>query len=1741
MRVFGRVGWSLLLHALFLGCFTRGVAQSVTAKLSLVFEPNRGQVSGDVRYVLRQGALEGEFQRDGVRLRLLSGKKNDSQVSLRLVDARKDVAISGDGELEGHTNYLLGSDPAHWLRGLPNYSEVRYSQIYPGTDLVFYGNGGVLEHDFELQPGADPARIAFQLDEAQSVTLEDDGNLRIGLANGAILFKRPVAYQMAAGVRRNVDAAFTVDRNGTVRFRLGNYNRTAKLVIDPVLTFSTYLSSLAPDANLIATDGAGNNYVSGYATLGFPVTSGAFAGCANCTVDSAVTFISKLSADGTSLIYSTVLGGNSFAQPTGIAVDGSGDALVSGWTGASDFPTKNGQQIATQNNNYVGFLVSLSPDGSSLNYGTLLGSSPSASQSAMTYATAVALDSSGNSYVTGDTGNGFFTTAGALNQGSGGDFGNEFNVYLAKFSPTGTLIYSAVLGAADPQNGGGGPIGASAIAVDAAGDAFVAGQAGILWPVSSNAYLTQIAGAMPYADPFVTEVSPDAKSLVYSTFLDYAYVVTGIAVVSSGDVFVTGDGVGASYPTTPNAYQQNSGGGSAFLTELNSTGSGLAYSTVIGDSSYKINGLALDTNGDIWLAGQTSNPQFPLVAPIQATFPAANGFPGVASVVSQFDPTGETLKFSTFLGGSAQGYASSVAIDANHKVHVSGAAQYGMYTTPGVYAGSVPAPGSGYSEATYAYVSLIDPSTSTGTLCFGGYAASGLSFGFLPPGSTASQTVQVTNCGSATLVIASIASNNAAFTVPSADNSCTGSIAIGSSCSVSVGFTPTAVQTYTGQLTFTSNASIATTSIPISGSGGEPVAGFGPRGVTQTLVFSPLLVGQTSAAQYIALYNNGTVPLTINQTTVTTDFALAPGGTCPGSLPAYASCLISVVFAPTTAGTFNGTLSVSSNDPVHPTISTSITGTAFTSYPIATITALLNPSYPINSGTAPITMSIFGSNFFAGSVVYVNGVAQTTNYQSGSFLTASFSPSILNAVGTIPVTVVNPAPGGGSSASYPLTAYLSIPLTASALTVDPVGGLLYAAIPSSASQSPNTVIPINPSSGATMTPIAVGNNPQKLAISDDGSELYVASTGVLQRFNLKTLALEKTFSLPVDPEWGQTYAEEMHVVPGSPHSIVVELFASVDPAEDGAALYNDTGLVNWIPGQSLVNGGNSIFWMDSFTFTSSSMIYGLPEPQLGTFFLEVPVSPSGLSYNGTSAGETNVPTSSIVRSDGTLLYTNSGEVWNPSAMTLLGTYLESNGSQIFYAPSVIPETANSHTYFLDAYAQYSQYEAVNIDVYDQSSYALLGTVPFTSIYPPDVSDLVRWGSNGFAFRCVDTQSSANQIVILTSNLIGSSSGAPIPILSSVTPTKVYAGGPAFSIQLTGSGFTAASTVQVNGNSRTTIYVGSTSLTVQVLASDIANVGQLNVQVTTPAPGGGTSNYATVSIDPPQQITPTVTVALSSSSITTAQVLTVTVAVGGGSGNSAPTGSVTLIGGGYTSAATPLTSGSATISVPAGSLTTGSDTLTVTYTPDSASSATYIGASGSNSVTVTTAVSQNFAISGTAISVAPGSTTGNISTISVTPSGGFTGSVTLSAALTASPAGAANLPTFSFGATTPVSVTGTDAGSATLTVSTTQAATGGCSAANLDGRGFPWSPVGGVALACVFVLGIGKRSRKWRTTLGMVAILGALAGVVSACGATSGGCNTTAGSPGTTAGNYTITVTGSSGTITQSGTVTLTVQ
>jgi hypothetical protein len=576
----------------------------------------------------------------------------------------------------------------------------------------------------------------------------------------------------------------------------------------------------------------------------------------------------------------------------------------------------------------------------------------------------------------------------------------------------------------------------------------------------------------------------------------------------------------------------------------------------------------------------------------------------------------------------------------------------------------------------------------------------------------------------------------------------------------------------------------------------------------------------------------------------------------------------------------------------------------------------------------------------------VNGVAQPTTYQSGTILGFALSPTQLNAMGEIPVTVVNPAPGGGSSAPYPLIAYLSIPLSASSMVIDPVGGLLYVASPASATQNPSTIIPINPATGAMMTPIAVSSDPQVLAVSDDGSELYVAtSAGVLQRINLKTLAVERTSSLPVDAEWGQTYAPEMHVVPGSPKSIVVELFDHVDPEEEGAALYNDTGLVNWIPG---VNNKNPLM-LDSFTFTSPTSIYGLPEGN--TFFAELQVSSAGLSVISPAGFSCcNETTGSTLVSDGTLLYANSGEVWNPTTQTLLGTYLEPTGSQLFYAGRPVLDTVNGHTYFFDDNL-YAGMESLDIDVFDQPNYGLVGTIPFFRTNFLGVSDLVRWGRNGLAFRSYDssgTTTSVDQIVILTSSKVNSSSGAPIPTVSSVSPLSAYVGGPAFAVQVHGTGFTSASTVLIGGNPRSTTFVSATLLNAQVLAADIAAVGQLNVQVITPGPGGGASDDASISIGIQ---TPVVTVTPSSSNATTAQTLTVTVSVTGESGYPTPTGTVVLSSTIYSSAEVTLSGGSATFSLPAGSMLIGTDTLTISYSPDSTGSSIYKSTTGLTTVSV----------------------------------------------------------------------------------------------------------------------------------------------------------------------------------------------
>ncbi|HEV2578211.1 MAG TPA: choice-of-anchor D domain-containing protein [Acidobacteriaceae bacterium] len=932
----------------------RSNAKIVGSNLPIVFEPAPAAQDSSVAIIGRVAGGTVAFRPSAIEI-YTGHQPGPFAITF---DGAQPTPPSAVDRAQSQTNYLLGSDPALWRTHVANYARVVYLGLYKDIDAVFYGNGSHLEHDFIVKPGADYRQIRMRLPANSQAHIESDGALTMTLAGMSLRMDAPSIYQNVNGQKQPRDGAFHLQSDGSIGFTVAHYDPRFDLVIDPVLDFSTYLSPLGSDGLAIATDANGNSYVTGTGSLGFPVTSGAFSSCATCTANNGVTFISKLSSDGSKLIYSTVLGGNSFAQPTGIAVDASGDAIVSGWTGATDFPTKSGQPILPQNNNYVGFLVSLSPDGSSLNYGTLLSSGPAATQSAMTYATAVALDSTGNAYVTGETGGGFFISSGALNHAvTGNSSYNSFDVYLAKFSPAGALVYSAVLGTADPQNGGGGPIGASAIAVDAAGDAYVAGQAGTLWPITSGAYLSTIAGSQPYATPFVIKVAPDAKSVLYSTYLDYAYVVKGLSVLGNGNVFITGDDAGKTYPTTSNAYLANNGSGSSsFLTELNASGSALVYSTMV-CATCTVNGMAIDSSGNIWLASQTSDAQFPLKLPLQSIMASP------MSVVSEFDPTGQNLEFSTFLGGPAAGYASSVAIDPNLRVHVSGAAQYGMYTTSGAYAGSVPVPGAGYTSSTYAYVALIDPAVSSAGLCLNPNYAFNLT---APVGSSTERQLTITSCGAQPLSITNITTPSGDFSIPSAENGCLQNLAVGQSCTVSVHFAPSVSGNQSSTLTIASNSPIPAV-LPLTGTGTTaPVMTLSATSLT----FGPQLVGTTSAAQTITISNTGNATLNgIGFGQISADEPIFPlTYTCGYSLAPNTSCTFSVAFKPSATGTTSATVLVenSSNLPLQ---QVSLSGTSpKTPFSIGTQTAGSTSNTVTAGVTANYALSITTAGGYTGTV-----------------------------------------------------------------------------------------------------------------------------------------------------------------------------------------------------------------------------------------------------------------------------------------------------------------------------------------------------------------------------------------------------------------------------------------------------------------------------------------------------------------------------------------------------------------------------------------------------------------------------------------------------------------------------------------------------------------------------------------------------------------------------------------------------
>jgi Beta-propeller repeat len=617
------------------GGLSRARVIAAFARLPLSFAQNRGQAPMGFDYVAGGAGWSLGLGRDGVQLALARGRGSGSVLRVLTPGGRLRSPVA-ERRLAGRVSYFVGSDRGGWVSGAPTFGRVLYRNVWPGVDLAFHGRQGTLEYDFDLAPGADAGRVALRFAGARAIRPDGRGGALISVTGGTMRMPAPHAEQGAGAVSSRL-----VVRGDTIRLALGSYDHARALVVDPQLVYFTDLSSAIGGyagsmGTAIAVDSAGDAYVTG-------ITS-------NCKYGyGGGAFVAKLNPDGT-VVYSTSLGAyNTCSIGEGIAVDASGDAYVTGGTGAG-FPTTPGAYQTTCTDG--GFVAKLNPTGTGLVYSTCAFGG-----------NAIAVDPNGDAYVTGRAGAGLPTTPGAYQTTYGGSHDDAF---VTEFNPTGTgLVYSTYLGGNGDDQGYG-------IAVDASGDAYVTGSTQSAdFPTTPGAFQTTFSGTGQYAiNAFVTKLNPTGTGLVYSTYLGSGGFGAGVAVDPTGEAYVTG-GAGPGFPTTPGAYQTTFGAanifGKAFVSKLNPTGTGLVYSTYLGGSGGDGGaGVALDSAGDAYVTGGTSSADFPTTPGAYQTTYGGSG----EAFVTKLNPTGDALLYSTYLYGPFSPYGKSsfggeaIAVDA---------------------------------------------------------------------------------------------------------------------------------------------------------------------------------------------------------------------------------------------------------------------------------------------------------------------------------------------------------------------------------------------------------------------------------------------------------------------------------------------------------------------------------------------------------------------------------------------------------------------------------------------------------------------------------------------------------------------------------------------------------------------------------------------------------------------------------------------------------------------------------------------------------------------------------------------------------------------------------------------------------------------------------------------------------------------------------------------------------------------
>ena len=975
---------------------SRGEVLTAYGKLPLNFEANRGQTDARVRFLAHGSGytvfltgddatllLQAPCAENAISLSGRSGLASNSKpsrcpaaaVRLALAGASPHVEIKALDAQSGASNYLTGNDPSKWVRGVPHFARIKYNGVYPGVDLVYYGNQGRLESDYVLAPGAAPSQIGIRIQGADQFKLDSQGNALLSTAAGDVTLHRPRAYQRIAGGQLEIAANYVQRGRRVIGIEVAPYDPSQTLIIDPVLSYSTYLGGTTNQVLTgIASDSNGFAYVTGFtSSADFPTTTGALQTKLSNTSSNAL--VVKLKQDGTGLVYSTLLGGTGVTGDSAraIAVDAAGDAYIVGFTSSSDFPVKaNAYQPVNKGGG--GFFSKLDPTGSTLIYSTYL------TGSGTDLLNAIAIDANGNAYITGSTRSTDFPVviATAL-QNTNKVTGNSATAFLSRIDPkqsgTNSLIYSTYLGGSKGESGQG-------VAVDSAFHAYVVGSTSSTdfpQPTTPNGYQQSLRN--PSGNIFLADIDTTQPALLlYSTYLGGTgnggstpgEVGTAIAVTSTaGLAYITGYTSSTSFPTvnalstTSNAPLQK-----AIIAKIDTTKIGvssLLFSTYFGGTVATLGstqpgadlglGIAVDTPGNIYVAGTTKSADFPVTpgAPQPTRVGTQNAF------LSELNPSGSTVLFSTYLGGTTD-VAASVALDTASpaNAYIAGATAGNFPTTVGAFQ-ITDAVAANSNNNTDGFVSKISPGAVAGVFASPAFVSFTNQVVHTP--STA-QTVTLYNNSGTTLsgiTVSFTGANAGDFT--QGTSTCSTTLATNSNCTIGIIFTPSTNSTETAALSIADSASGSPQIVSLVGS--VSVAPTAVFLAPTTVAFGNQTINTTSPGQTVTLTNNSAATATSISVTIggVSSALFAQTNNCGSTLAVGANCTISVTFRPTTAGAATATLSVTDSDAGSPQTAV-LTGTGTTGNPDFGITVMPTTASVAAGSTASFTVTVTGLNGF---------------------------------------------------------------------------------------------------------------------------------------------------------------------------------------------------------------------------------------------------------------------------------------------------------------------------------------------------------------------------------------------------------------------------------------------------------------------------------------------------------------------------------------------------------------------------------------------------------------------------------------------------------------------------------------------------------------------------------------------------------------------------------------------------------